>query len=188
MPVCIAPVRSVILTATAVLCLQPIVLAQKNTAQEPSAIQEVIENARSRCRGMRGAFAMKASAVRNDIDLNGDGALDYLIDGNAFECDRGNARSYSTNQTGRSSLGLRNQRITIIMSEKSDYTIHEFPTARYDIIDFNDEKILMIHETEDNCISRKKVRQITTYQQGQLIGPGCYRALVWRDGIFSAAR
>ncbi|UTW55994.1 hypothetical protein [Kordiimonas sp. SCSIO 12610] len=156
--------------------------AQNAPEREPTAIQEIIEDARTRCRGMRGAFSMKTSAVRNDIDLNGDGIKDYLIDGNAFDCDRGNARSYRTNSR------LRNQRITLIMSETSDYTIHEFPTTAYQIVDFDDENILLIREAEENCNSRKPVRPVSTYRQGQLIGPGCYRALVWRDGIFSAAR
>lgn len=161
-------------------------LAQENQTSsvlnEPDTIQEVIENARTRCRGMRGAFSMTASAIRNDLDLNNDGKNDYLVDGNMFKCDRGNSRSYR--------IGSRpsNQRITIIMSETPDYTVHEFPTAKYNIIDFNDEKILMIHEAEENCSSRRKVRPVARYNQNKLQGPGCYRALVWRGGIFSSAR
>ena len=159
--------------------------SSKSSAQNarPEVIQEIIEEARTRCRGMRGAFSMPVNAVHDDLDLNRDGNPDYLIDGTAFKCNRGNSRTF---QTGPQ---RRNQQITLIMSDdRHSYTVHQFNTNAYDIIRFNNEDVLMLHEPKESC-SRKRANQSRTrYRQDEEQQPGCYRALVWRGGIFAAAR
>jgi len=153
-----------------------------NTAGEPNEIQEVIDEARARCRGLRGAFSMPTGAVRSDIDLNSDGVNDYLIDNNIFECDRGASRSY------RASRGFNpDNKVTAIVSENSEFTTHEFLALDYRIVSFDDEALLILREPEDSCNSRRVLRPLNR-DGSKLVGPGCYRALVWRDGIFASAR
>jgi hypothetical protein len=152
------------------------------SANEPNEIQEVIDEARARCRGLRGAFSMPTGAVRSDIDLNSDGVNDYLIDNNIFECDRGTSRSY------RASRGFSpDNKVTAIISENGGFTTHEFLALDYRIVSFDDEALLILREPEDSCNSRQVLRPLNR-DGSKLVGPGCYRALVWRDGIFASAR
>lgn len=149
----------------------------------PEAVQEIIEEARARCRALRGAFSMPVSAVRDDLDLNNDSNPDYLVDGTAFQCDRGNSRSFQTSPRRAS------QYITLIMSDEGQgHTVHQFNTSAYDLIRLKGEDVIILHELRENCSRRRTSHSRTRYRQNEAEKPGCYRALVWRDGIFATAR
>lgn len=94
-------------------------LLTASAADRPRVVREVLASAASQCRGA-GGVPIKFESAGTEIDLNGDGAADWVLDFSKIRCE--GASSYF--------CGLAGCQIYIIMAQGADH-IHAWGDAVY---------------------------------------------------------